>query len=199
MSRQYYELKIESGISGGAMSLFNGKKLIDQWTDKVQTGKSDLLLESISTLLDRNKIDAASIKRIVLAENIRSQTAHKIAVSTLKGISVVYGTEIVFTDLFEAISDYFAETVSGKFLVILQIDLDRFEFAFFNGQREKIDSGKIGLDDLKEKIEIISQNEKISLLTSAKFDDSIFERYIKELKAKGIESIEIEENLSKYL
>lgn len=199
MSRQHYELKIESGISGGAMALYNGAEIVDQWINDSPTSKSDFLLEAISLLLERNKINAGNIEKIVFAENTRSQTAYKIAVSTFKGISIVSGTEVISKNLFECISAYFAEEVQGEFLVILQSERERFEFAFFNKNRRMIDSASIKLDALPEMFETSMQRGKFTLLSSTKFEEDFFERYIRELKGKGIESIELGKNLSIYL
>lgn len=181
------------------MSLFNGKEFLDQSIDYARNGKSDLLLENISVFLDKNKIDIADIKRIVLAENTRSRTAYKIAVSTLKGISLINGTEIISADLFESIGKYFMETICGDFVLILQIDPDRFEFAVFNKHGKKSAAGRTGLGALKEKIETIVSNEKICLLTSVQVRDNNFERYIKEFDAEKFEHFEIGKNLSRYL
>lgn len=98
MKGKKYELKIESDTSGLTINLFNEQKTFDSWVSDKPIEKSDYLLEYISLVLLRNKIEMDEIERIFFRKNNSSQTGYKIAVSILKGISFIHGTEIIYED-----------------------------------------------------------------------------------------------------
>lgn len=98
MKGKNYELKIKSEASGTTIDLFTEQKMIDRWVSVDRTDKSDYLLESISMVLSKNKVDIDEIERIYFRKNNRSMTGYKIALSILKGISLIHGTEIVYED-----------------------------------------------------------------------------------------------------
>lgn len=98
MKGKKYDLRIDSDNTIGTLFLYEGKSMVDRWIDEKQPLKNDLLLENISRLLTNNKVLMSDVGRIFLKKNYRSQTGYKVLISILKGISVIYGTEIIYED-----------------------------------------------------------------------------------------------------
>lgn len=199
MSGQNYDLKIEIGFSGGSISICKNQELIDQWTNQSPSLKSDFLLEAISSILQRNEIQTREIKKIVFAENVRSQTAYKTALATIKGISAVQNAEIILKDLFESIAEYFSARTKKNILVILQIKTDLFEIALIDVRGKKISRETVDSDGLLTIFEASIKKGTDDTVAAIKIQDDFFRKFPAIPNFDAVELVELRENLSVYL
>lgn len=198
-TEQNYRLKIEIGFSGGSMSLYNNDDLIDGWINDSQAFKSDFLLEAISHLAERNRFQARDLKKIVFADNIRSQTAHKTALSIIKGISIVQGAEVVLRDIFESIHSNIAANQKKEILIVLESKSDSYEFAKIDKNGKRSEQGNIDFPELKILLESIYSKENVDTLFAFKFKTQFPDKEQLILSLKNGNAFELDENLSIHL
>ncbi len=109
MSREVYELAVESGISGGSVSVFLNGKILDFRCGGKPGRKADYLIEDISDILSGRKIEKTKISNIVYSEFPGSQTGLKIGTSIAKGLQIALKAGLKSRNLFDCIfNKYFS-------------------------------------------------------------------------------------------
>jgi tRNA A37 threonylcarbamoyladenosine modification protein TsaB len=87
MNKSGITLSIETAIQGGSLSILIGDKEIDFWVGSRDVSRSEDILEQISILLRRNKIEKKHIDLIVTSHSIGSHTGLRIGLATVLGLS----------------------------------------------------------------------------------------------------------------
>lgn len=87
MNTKKIVLAIETGFAGGSISLFRNNVEIDKWSGSRAISKSEDVLNEISILLKKNKIERFEISSIVISKKVSSIVISKKA-GSLTGLRI---------------------------------------------------------------------------------------------------------------
>lgn len=192
-----YELKIESGVGGGSISLDRNKEKIDEWVGHSFANRNDYLIENLSQLLERSNIRISAISRITYSDNPGSQTGLRIIISIIKGLSAAHNIGIIGKNLFESIAEFYSVGKETEMIIVLPVKSDVFEFAKYIGQR-KIAEGRFeSLEELGLKLEKLN-NDNFAVFIPFKISDT-FESVKNSKSFPSAKIFDLGENLSIYL
>ena len=168
MKERNYILAFETGIGGGSISIFDGRKLLGFRVNDSDKSKTDFLIGQIANLLTALDISKNELKDIYFSGNPGSQTALKIGIAAAKGISTALGANLHRIDLFQSIARYFKNHTSTNISIILPVSKTEFECRLFFTEKS-ITSNEI-------------TSVSLGLLKSADFlDIEIFKKKIHEM------------------
>jgi tRNA A37 threonylcarbamoyladenosine modification protein TsaB len=87
MNTKKIVLAIETGFAGGSISLLRNNVEIDKWSGSRAISKSEDVLNEISILLKKNKIERFEISSIVISKKAGSLTGLRIGLALARGLS----------------------------------------------------------------------------------------------------------------
>ncbi len=87
MNNKIFTLSIESAVAGGSVSLLEKDREIDYWIGSRDVSQAEILLEAISEILGKNRINKTRIKNIINSEGAGSITGAKIGLAITKGLN----------------------------------------------------------------------------------------------------------------
>ena len=88
-------LSIETAAGGGSLTLYRDEAEIDRWAGAKDVSKAEDILEQISDLLKKNKIEKKQIRSINVSSRSGSLTGTKICLAIAKGLSSALAIEVV--------------------------------------------------------------------------------------------------------
>ncbi len=124
-------IALEAGISGGSLTLFRGRTVIDWRRGDEIFGRSDFLAEKISIFLDENLVEKKEIKKIVYSVTPGSHTSLKNGAAICRGLSVGLGAVWQERDLFECICEKTPQKESVNKLIVLPVSKTESEFRIY--------------------------------------------------------------------
>jgi tRNA A37 threonylcarbamoyladenosine modification protein TsaB len=194
-----YRLNIESGIGGGSVSVVENGKVLDYQSGKNPVGKADFLIEQISDLLKKNKLEKSKIASVIYSEYPGSHTGLKIGGSIAKGLHLGLNCVIKSKDLFECIFKNYSGVDVGKFLIVLPVSGADFVWRIYDAEGLIVDSGQSNL--AKDGVEDINfcKNDGLTIFMPFYLFDGPGRIYKKFDLDKGIETVDLGKNLSGYL
>lgn len=86
MNKSNIVLAIETALAGGSLSLLRNDEEIDCWVGSGFISKSEVVLDEISILLKKNKIDPKDLHTVVVSKDLGSITGQKIGLATARGL-----------------------------------------------------------------------------------------------------------------
>lgn len=86
MVKREITLAIETAVVGGSLSLFDGKKLIDEWIGKREVSRSEELITQIAEILKRNQMDRSDLEILAVSRGPGSYTGARIGLATAIGL-----------------------------------------------------------------------------------------------------------------
>jgi tRNA A37 threonylcarbamoyladenosine modification protein TsaB len=87
MNTKKIVLAIETGFAGGSISLLRNNVEIDKWSGSRAISKSEDVLDEISILLKKNKIERFEISSILISKKVGSLTGLRIGLALARGLS----------------------------------------------------------------------------------------------------------------
>ncbi len=87
MNKKNIVLAIELVFEGGSISLLRNNVEIDKWSCSQVISKSEDILNEISILFKKNKIERFEISTIVISKNTESLTRLRIGLALARGLS----------------------------------------------------------------------------------------------------------------
>ena len=97
-------LSIETSVQGGCISLLENNKEIDSWQGMGSISKSDNILDELSSLLTKNKIEKNQIGRIVISRGPGSFTGMRIGLAIVLGLKKSLNCDICGVSVLEAMA-----------------------------------------------------------------------------------------------
>ena len=88
-------LSIETTFEGGSLALYKGETEIDSWSGTKQVSKAEDILEQISELLKKNKIEKKHLQLIAVSDGSGSSTGAKIGLAIAKGLGDALAVKVV--------------------------------------------------------------------------------------------------------
>jgi len=86
MKNEQIVLSIETAVRGGSISLLKGEREIDFWLGTNKVSKAEDILEQISVLLAKNKVEKHQIDLITVSHGPGSMTGIRIGIALAKGL-----------------------------------------------------------------------------------------------------------------
>ena len=97
-------LSIETSVQGGCISLLENNKELDSWQGMGSISKSDNILDELSSLLTKNKIEKNQIGRIVISRGPGSFTGMRIGLAIVLGLKKSLNCDICGVSVLEAMA-----------------------------------------------------------------------------------------------
>lgn len=190
MSKRNITLAIESAISGGSLSLFNGSSVIDRWWGENDVSRSEELLTTIGEILKKNLLGTKDLSCLAVSLGPGSYTGARIGISTAIGLKNGLDIECFGVSIFDALFYSFGNTKS-VLVAVLPFGKNEVCFQFhkkeFNKNDATANSPKIFPFD--KFVQLILADSDLRLITNQKLC----------LKLKGIFSDDIVINAGVYL
>lgn len=194
-----YELKIESGIGGGSISLVKNKLRVDEWIGHSIADRNDKLIESLSELLKRNDVRISQISKITYSVYPASQTGLRIINSIIKGLRAAHNIDAVGKNLFGSIAEFYSADQQIKTIIVLPVKSNTFEFAKYSC-KTKIEEGRfVTFNELNSAFNSLNKNDSVIVIPFKMLGESELE-IVKNIKnSTSIKLTDSGENLSIYL
>ena len=122
MDEKIFELKIESEIGGGSLSIFKYEELLYSSEGFLIEKKSDHIIEVLKDSLLMNRIKIENLKSIRYSEYPGSQMGLKILASIVKGLSLPYEIDISGKNIFESLFEFYRGRIEGEFCIVLPVN-----------------------------------------------------------------------------
>lgn len=194
-----YELKIESGVGGGSISLVKNKTRIDEWIGHSIAERNDNLIESLSKLLNRNNLRISEVSKIIYSDHPGSQTGLRIIASIIKGLCAPHKIETVGKNLFEAIAEYHSAVQDYETVIVLPVKTNVFELAKYTGKEKTEENRFVNFEELTSELKKLN-NFNYAVLIPFKMLGGEELNIIDNMKSfSSIKIIDTGENLSTYL
>jgi tRNA threonylcarbamoyl adenosine modification protein YeaZ len=97
-------LSIETSVQGGCISLLKNNKELDSWQGRGSISKSDNILDELSSLLTKNKIEKNQIGRIVISRGPGSFTGMRMGLAIVLGLKKSLNCDICGVSVLEAMA-----------------------------------------------------------------------------------------------
>lgn len=97
-------LSIETSVQGGCISLLENNKELDSWQGMGSISKLDNILDELSSLLTKNKIEKNQIGRIVISRGPGSFTGMRIGLAIVLGLKKSLNCDICGVSVLEAMA-----------------------------------------------------------------------------------------------
>jgi tRNA A37 threonylcarbamoyladenosine modification protein TsaB len=167
MDKKKVILAIETAFAGGSVSLFEKGVEIDRWIGSNAVSKSEDVLDEISFLLNKNKIQREEIKTIVVSRYAGSLTGLRIGQALARGLSK--SLDCQFREVSVLKSLLIERNKSGKILTLIQINKREcwYQIFYINAR------GFVEEFDLAERCE---WGKLKKILSGTKFDNIIFNK-----------------------
>ncbi len=198
MNRTNIFLAIETASAGGSISLLRNNVEIDKWSGASVISKSEDVLDEISALLKKNKIERCEINFIVISKNAGSLTGSRIGLALARGLSKSLGCQYKEVCVLESL--LMNTSKLGKILTVIQINKTQFVYQIFLGKQGSVmktltKAIKCDFESLKKMLLETTLDKIIFYQT---FNDNEFttEKFLKKLK---VSYITIQENLAKHI
>lgn len=107
-------LAIESAIGSGSLSILHGEMEIGFWVGTKSVSRAEDLLEEISFLLAKNRLEIGDVDLIAVSSQFGSHTGLRIGLSTALGLKRAGGCDIASVSLLSSFKR--VENVSGKII-----------------------------------------------------------------------------------
>lgn len=100
--RENIILAIETAVQGGSISLLRGAAEFDYWIGADAVSKSAGILEEIKRILEKNRLEKRTIKKIVVSRGPGSYTGVRVGMAIGLGLKRALGCELVGISSLEA-------------------------------------------------------------------------------------------------
>lgn len=96
---------IETSTPIGSIALFEDGELVAESEERASNAHGESIVETLASLLDKSKWRARDVARWAVGVGPGSFTGTRIGVSTVKGIAIASGADVVAVSAFDAVSD----------------------------------------------------------------------------------------------
>ncbi len=169
ISSRNFILSIETSVQGGSISILENERELLSWHGSSSISRSEDLLDEISLLLERGKINKNLIKRIVISTGPGSFTGTRIGLSTAFGLSRSLGCEIIGASIMEAMALQFGP---ANKIVVVAIPVGNEKVCVQNfmigSRREVIQKTMPQLRSFESFLKLITDNNKTSIILFGK-------------------------------
>ncbi len=199
MTRTNIFLAIETTSAGGSISLLKNNVEIDRWSGASAISKSEDVLDEISILLKKNKIERFEINFIVISKNAGSLTGSRIGLALARGLSKSLGCQYKEVCVLESLLVN-SSSMHGKILTAIQINKTEFFYQIFlagqgGANKTSVNATRCNFESLK-KLVLDTKPDKVIFFTF--FEDLDFAT-VDTLKKLKIPYISVQKNLAKYI
>lgn len=198
-SETKYKLAIESGIGGGSISLIEKGNVLDYRSGDALQRKADHLIEALSEILDKNKIERSEIDVIFYSEYPGSHTGLKIGASVAKGLQSAWAADARPRNLFEGVYRNFKSKFDGKFLIVFPSGRADIIWRIYDEQGSVIISGQTDFKQSSENRIAPAIKKGLTIFMPRQLIEnhvSVYEYFGLE---KGMELVDLGENLSRFI
>lgn len=196
MNKSNIILAIEAAIEGGSISISDGQREIDFWVGTKKVSRSEDLLNEISKLLIKNKLNKEDIKMIAVSDSIGSHTGIRIGLSTALGLSKALNCQVKSFSTPAAMA--LIQNKEGSFSIAVSTNNRHISFQNFLRCSEKISE--------VNKIQTLSPESFFQILTEESISSLIVNRsfynFIVLNKSEILDSIKFinaGQNLAKFI
>lgn len=152
-------LGIETGISGGSISIFDNDTEVIKFSGNKSVSKSEDLLIAIDDLLKESRLDIRQINRIVFSNGPGSFTGLRIGQATVLGIQNAISCGICSVSILDAMTG-FVENLSGRFICC--VGLGKSDVAWKEYKKQNSVLKLVGGTNIEKREDFLMNNDLLS-------------------------------------
>jgi tRNA threonylcarbamoyl adenosine modification protein YeaZ len=128
----FITLSIETSVGGGSVSILANREELDAWSGASQISKAEEILDRISKLLEKNRINKECITRLVVSVGAGSLTGEKIGLAIAKGFSKAIKCPLFQISVFDSLLKYTDTRNAGQYLTAIPFGRNQIQWQGFN-------------------------------------------------------------------